>query len=99
MKFYNLLAIVWVIHCCVNKILRIVRGAEKPTGPKLPDFSLYVLFFLSVFLFLMFVVYMSFIGRHTRYRSKGDELYKSLKAFIQIILFLAYMILFFFSMK
>ena len=38
--FHKLLVIASAIQCYVNKILRAVRGAENPTGPKLPDFSI-----------------------------------------------------------
>ena len=40
MKFHKLLVIASAIQSYVHKILRTVRGAENPTGPKLPDFTL-----------------------------------------------------------
>ena len=41
MQFHNLLVIASAIQCYVHKILRTVRVAENPTGPKLPDFTLF----------------------------------------------------------
>ena len=40
MKFHKLLVIASAIQSYVYKILRTVRGADNPTGPKLPDFTL-----------------------------------------------------------
>ena len=42
MTFHNLLVIASAIQCYVHKIPRTVRGAENPTGPKLPDFNINV---------------------------------------------------------
>ena len=43
MTFHNFLVSAWVTQCCVHKILRIVRGAENPVGPNLPDCTLVLL--------------------------------------------------------
>ena len=40
MTFHKFLVIASAIQCYVHKILTTVRGAENPTGPKLPDFTL-----------------------------------------------------------
>ena len=40
MKFHNLLVIALVIIRRTHKAHRTDRGAENPTGPKLPDFTL-----------------------------------------------------------
>ena len=40
MSFHKLLVIASAIQRYVHKILRSVMGAENPTGPKLPDFTL-----------------------------------------------------------
>ena len=40
MKFHNLLVMALVIIRRTHKAHRTVRGAENPTGPKLPDFTL-----------------------------------------------------------
>ena len=42
MTFHKLFVISSAIQCRVHKILRIVRGAENITGPKIPDFTLMV---------------------------------------------------------
>ena len=42
MTFHKLLVIASAIQCYVQKLLRTVRGAEKPTGPKLPDYSTFI---------------------------------------------------------
>ena len=40
MPFHNLLVVASAIQCYIHKILRTARGAENPTGPKLPGFTL-----------------------------------------------------------
>ena len=40
MKFHNLLVIALVIIRRTHKAHRTDKGAENPTGPKLPDFTL-----------------------------------------------------------
>ena len=51
MTFHKLLVIASAIQGNVHKILRTVRGAENPTGPKLPDFTLNVKMPTSVGIF------------------------------------------------
>ena len=50
MKFHNLLVIASVIIRHTHKAHRTDRGAENPTGPKLPDFTLSMLGFFLVLL-------------------------------------------------
>ena len=44
-KLHNLLVIALVIIRHTHKANRTDRGAENPTGPKLPDFTLYLFSF------------------------------------------------------
>ena len=43
MTFHKLLVIALAIQCYVHKIIKTVKGVENPTGPKLPDFTLFIM--------------------------------------------------------
>ena len=48
MSLHKLLVIASAIQCYVHKILKTIRGAENPTGPKLPDLTLCIVEILSL---------------------------------------------------